>query len=415
MIKKIISIVVLFISLPILAQENIASPYSFFGIGTEQFKGTTENRAMGGLNVLADSTRINLFNPATLAGLKSTVFTIGGTYNSTTLHTAAASGKASSGVLSYAAVAFPMGKFAMGFGLMPYSSVGFRLEDTSSSTVERKYGGSGGVNKFFVNGGYQVTDNLSLGMEMAYNFGNIAVNIHQRTDGVQYTTTEIDRSKLKGTTINFGLHYKKKLKNKLSLQTSLTYGLGGDLTSENESVIFVNKARALATTADTLRPVTPDTKIKLAKKLSFGAAIGNVNKWYVGASFDTGNKENYGTRYLHVANISYGKANKFSLGGYYIPNKYAFGKYWQQITYRAGMRFENTGMLVNGIQVVDFGTSFGIGLPVGSARDPFSSLNLGVDIGKKGTTTGGLVKENYVNFHVGFTLNNKWFIKRKYN
>ncbi len=402
-------------TLPLLAQENIASPYSFFGVGTTQFKGTTENRSMGGLNVLQDSTQVNFFNPASLAGIKNTIFTIGGSYDSANISSTTNTGKASSGILNYAAVAFPMGKFGIGAGLMPYSSVGFRLEDQVSSTVSRKYGGSGGVNKLFINGGYQVTDELALGMELAHHFGNIGINIHQQTDGVQFTTTEIDRSKVKGTEVNFGAHYKTKLKNKLTLQASFIYDFGSTLTSENESVVYINKPQLIATSADTLRPVTPDTEMKIAKKVSFGLGIGDMNKWFAGISYDASNRSGFGTRFLNVSNISYGKANKFSLGGYFIPNKYSFGKYWKRVTYRAGLRFENTGMIVNGIQIVDFGTSFGIGLPMRNPRDPFSSFNFGVDIGKKGTTTEGLAKENYVNFHVGFTLNHRWFIKKKYN
>jgi hypothetical protein len=39
--------------------------------------------------------------------------------------------------------------------------------------------------------------------------------------------------------------------------------------------------------------------------------------------------------------------------------------------------------------------------------------NLGVQIGKSGTTNGGLVEENYVKFHLALTFNDKWFKKRK--
>jgi hypothetical protein len=38
-----------------LAQENSSSPYSFLGIGTKAFRGTVENRSMGGLGMLGDS------------------------------------------------------------------------------------------------------------------------------------------------------------------------------------------------------------------------------------------------------------------------------------------------------------------------------------------------------------------------
>ena len=53
--------------------------------------------------------------------------------------------------------------------------------------------------------------------------------------------------------------------------------------------------------------------------------------------------------------------------------------------------------------------NFGLGLPVSS-----SSINLGFEFGKKGTTSNGLIEENYFNLSVGLSLGDySWFKKRK--
>ena len=59
--------------------------------------------------------------------------------------------------------------------------------------------------------------------------------------------------------------------------------------------------------------------------------------------------------------------------------------------------------------------SFGVGLPVGTPRTPFSNANIGVEFGKRGTTDANLVKENFVNVNISLSLNDWWFQKRKYN
>ena len=46
----------------IFSQSGSLSPYSFYGIGENTFKGTMENRSMGGLNVYSDSIHLNLTN-----------------------------------------------------------------------------------------------------------------------------------------------------------------------------------------------------------------------------------------------------------------------------------------------------------------------------------------------------------------
>ena len=56
------------ISQAVISQNNTSSPYSFYGIGSLDFKGTSENRAMGGLTVYNDSIHMNFRNPASYTG-----------------------------------------------------------------------------------------------------------------------------------------------------------------------------------------------------------------------------------------------------------------------------------------------------------------------------------------------------------
>ncbi|MBR9847649.1 MAG: hypothetical protein GYB35_16810, partial [Algicola sp.] len=68
MIKKLVIVLVAFFALQMNAQEGTASPYSFYGIGSLKFKGTVENRSMGGLSIYTDSIHVNLRNPAAYVG-----------------------------------------------------------------------------------------------------------------------------------------------------------------------------------------------------------------------------------------------------------------------------------------------------------------------------------------------------------
>ena len=44
-----------------------------------------------------------------------------------------------------------------------------------------------------------------------------------------------------------------------------------------------------------------------------------------------------------------------------------------------------------------------------------SKINIGVELGRLGTTNAGLVEEDYANIMLGFSLSDVWFIKRKYD
>ena len=85
MIKKLIVPAFLFFTLISFAQQGTSSPYSFYGIGDVKFKGTAENRAMGGLTIYSDSFHLNFQNPASYSNLKLTTFSLGGTYLTTNL------------------------------------------------------------------------------------------------------------------------------------------------------------------------------------------------------------------------------------------------------------------------------------------------------------------------------------------
>jgi hypothetical protein len=69
-------------------------------------------------------------------------------------------------------------------------------------------------------------------------------------------------------------------------------------------------------------------------------------------------------------------------------------------------------MVVNDVDINNFGITFGVGLPLGRS---LSNLNLGFELGKRGTTRADLVEENYLKINIGISLNDRWFRKRKIN
>ena len=61
-------VAVLFLIISTNSQNSTSSPYSFYGIGSLNFKGTAENRAMGRISVYNDSIHMNFRNPASYTG-----------------------------------------------------------------------------------------------------------------------------------------------------------------------------------------------------------------------------------------------------------------------------------------------------------------------------------------------------------
>ena len=115
---------------------------------------------------------------------------------------------------------------------------------------------------------------------------------------------------------------------------------------------------------------------------------------------------------VYSENSSYFYTNNsvMSIGGFYTPKYNSIASYWNRVTYRAGFVYKNLGLVVNDTEIDDIGMSFGVSLPLGLK---ISNFNMGFELGKRGTTENNLVLENYYNFRLSISLNDKWFGKRR--
>ncbi|WP_366185181.1 hypothetical protein [Flavobacterium ovatum] len=406
MIKKIILSLCLLVGLLTFAQEGSSSPYSFYGIGEVRFKGTADVRSMGGVAVEQDSIHINLENPASFSNLKLTSFAVGGSSNTTTLKTDSVSEKARRSTLDYMAVGLPLGKFGVGFGLIPYSSVGYKVKTIAddSSTNSKTLSSTGGVSKAFLGVGYKITPKLSVGADFNYNFGTIKVINSETNSDVESGTRETNTAKLSGVNFNLGTMYQTKLNKTLSIYSSLNYTIANDLNSKN--------TRVIETSSETNNVVQPNEAISFSSKISVSAGIGQVKKWLIGGRLVYQDASDLSNGYNRTSNVTYGTSGSASLGGYFIPDYSSFTSYPKRIVYRGGLKYEKTGLVINSESIDNVGFTLGLGLPITGS---FSNINIGFEMGKRGTTSSGLIQENYANISVGLSLNDKWFEKRKFN
>ncbi|WP_348824277.1 hypothetical protein [Flavobacterium aestuarii] len=413
MIKKIIVIGCFFMSLMTNAQTGTASPYSFFGIGETRFKGNLENRSMAGLNIEQDSLHINILNPASFAAIRFTAFTIGGNYTSTKLQTESKSNNAQRTAIDFLAVALPLGKVGVGFGLIPYTSVGYNIESTNPAPdgVNNVLKGTGGLNKAFFSLGYTVMPNLVIGADVQYNFGRINNSNLEFLTGVLIGTEEKNKADLNGLSTNFGAMYKHKIYKKTNFYSSFTYTPQATLSSTNTKTISAVTYNSNYDVAvyDALAEKVIRTDLKIPSKISFGFGVGETKKWLLGTQMVFQNVGKLTDDYNAMENVTYDRYSSYSIGGFYVPNNNVFSKYYQKIVYRGGLKYAKTGTIINSEEIDEKAITFGMALPVISS---LSNINVGLEYGQRGTTSHGLIQENYFTLALSFSLNDKWFRKR---
>ncbi|CAM1334849.1 hypothetical protein [Tenacibaculum aestuariivivum] len=418
MIKRLILVMLLLSTITITAQKNSASPYSYFGIG-EQYKAVTvEQASMGGIGVaLKDTYHLNFLNPAANADLGASTYTIGGSLTFYKFKEAKVSQSDKITNLRYISLGFPLGKNA-GFsvGLRPFSSVGYSLLNDYNADEVSVYKGEGGTSKIYASYGMYLLKGFSIGLEAGYIFGNLENSIiNQRIGNSRVIKSEEDVS-VRGGLFKIGAQYKTEFNNKLQFYSGASFVLRSDLSTKGTERIFTFSASngELDVKQELSNNINGDVTIPV--KSVFGFGLGKQNKWYIGINQQFQSALSSSSSLIsNISSYKYDDSSRLSVGGYYIPKMNSISSYWDRVTYRAGLRFEDTGLLIatnnDFTEIKDFGINVGLGLPL--PRE-LSNINIGFEYGQKGTTSNNLIKEEYFNVRLSLSLNSlKWFNKRK--
>lgn len=427
MIKKIGFVIALMAATGLYAQNGSVSPYSYFGIGDSRSQGTYENQMMGGIGMFADSIHVNLKNPAAYSKLGVQVgedfgiTTYSAGMSNKQLRLKSFTGQENNDItnLDYLAIGISLKKgLGIGFGIMPFSSVGYNLvsesTDGSGTTLTNVYTGSGGINRAYLSVGWEFAKDFSLGITANLNFGTLESERVQSVEGVQLGTLDRRESKVNGVDFNYALNYTPTFNDKHTLFASVRINTQANLASENSQEIgsfSLTDGNGVETIdVDLDAQVLRRTDLKLPTTTTLGLGYGEKRKWFLGAEYSFQGLSSFSNEFLAVDNLVYEDASSLAFGGFFIPDSSPFSSYWKRITYRAGLRLDKTGMLVNNVDINNFGITFGFGLPLGRT---FSNLNIGFELGRRGTTRADLIEESYFKINVGLSLNDIWFLKRK--
>lgn len=408
--RFLILAVLLLITSNSFAQQGTVSPYSFYGMGATNFKGTADTRAMGGLRVASDSIHLNIQNAASLADLELVNYTVGMSYQRANQKVGGDTHTATTTTFDYLAMGIPINKFGVSFGLLPSTSVGYDLT-SSSGENHMEYEGKGGVSKTFLSVGYALTDRWNIGVQAGYNFGSIENSGISRRSGVHYATRERNEFDVSGFDLQLATSYTVPLEGRKYLIGTVTYNPKYSLSTENSRVLETIEYSSIGDHVAIDRREFGMIKgdMDMPEELTFGFGYGLDKHWFLGAEFTQRGAESFNSHSLALDNVKFNDAKSYRLGGYYIPNYRALSGVFNRVVYRMGMRYEDMGLNVNGQNIDEFGISFGVGVPM---RRTFSNINLGLEIGKRGTNKNGLIQENFFNAILTLSLNDKWFQKR---
>ncbi|CDN31606.1 putative outer membrane protein [Mucinivorans hirudinis] len=404
----------------------VFSPYTMYGLGDFITQGTASSLAMGGTGIaLRTPAEINYSNPAALSALyqRSALFNFGGRSNLTSMKTDHIKSNYSTVDFSDIGLAVPLYRgIGLGLSLQPLTGVGYSSSVVGKSpTVDQsvgrtlyEYTGIGGVSQFAASFGITVVKGFSLGVSYQYNFGSIerkytATIVPMLGQSVVYRPiVSKTNSYISHSSFNFGAQYYVRVGRKSTLVIGAIYQPKTNMSNRQQDITYAD-----GVIPDTIRESNQSPRMILPSKL--GAGVSYVNdKLVITAEYSEQNFKN-AFEVDSRQRMTLDTQRDYRFGMSYTPNRLSVSSAMQRWSYRAGFHYRTSYMSFNSQPLNDYGVTLGASLPM--KRGSMSNLNFGFDLGTRGSTRGGLVKENYFKIFVGLSLfgDDLWFIKTKFN
>lgn len=409
------------------AQSLSNSPYATYGIGDVKYDNTIETTSMGGISTafISDFTSsFNFANPANNTNFELTSIRLEATNENNYFKTNYNDTKSTkhSTYLSNIAIAFPLSsKVKMGLSYQPYSSKSYEIQNSQTidgTEFQNKFKGSGTLNTAQVAVSYKVNQEFSVGARANLYFGNL-YDINEFTaSNSEFINGYETKNSIKNFNFTLGTSYQHlntRTDKKLTIGATATFGNTSNMTTDYKNSTYYYTDTALTEKANEtiIEQKSTSSKNLLPLQASLGVGYGSENHWFFSGQLDY--KKGEDISYFGKT-IDFQDSYRISAGGWYLPNYNNFRNYFSRVIYRYGAFYERGSLKLDGTSINKFGISGGVMLPFKtSSITRMSGLELGLEVGKRGTLKNNLINQNFINLRIGFNFADKWFRKTLYN
>lgn len=405
-----------------VSAQTSSSTYSALGVGEFNYGGLTQNLGLGGQGIsYGTGWQANNVNPAITT--RNTVFNFQAAlnYKRINVNNGTESSLVDGGGLSYLALSFPVksGKFTSGMGLSQISSVNYRLRvESEVNNADLKafnfLRGDGGISEAYLNFGYLLAKNLSIGFHGSYLFGstirsNQLIVYNEKDVEVGDPSEYYERLTVTDVAFKAGIHYMIQTSEKSNIHIGAIYQKFGNVNGTGFAKLAgIGQASDPDSDGDLIANDVPGS-ILIPNRYGFGLTYEKMNKFVIGLE---GQYQDFADfRNFFGDPLALQAVKKVSLGFQIVPDYMSFDNLAKRGTYRMGVEWMQTPYFINRTSINDIGVSLGTSMPV----NQLSLINFALKVGRRGSLENGLIRENYVSFTMGFSLNDaSWFYKRTY-
>jgi hypothetical protein len=285
--------------------------------------------------------------------------------------------------------------------------------------MRKYYIGEGDVTEAKASVGWEPFKGVSIGAELIYLWGDInrsykatilpftGPGSYNNETGIMSAYTNEKVSRIFG---GFGVQYTPLLKDRNRLTIGATYRLGGKLNSD--IVDYIPSGNIYGDTVRFDKTVSP---LRMPQTIGAGVYFHRpkyaVGIDYIYQDWASGNAPD-------AANgVAYVNTQTFKLGAQYTPDRYNLRSFFKRLTYRAGFRYNDYYLQFGGQKIKEKAITFGVEIPFNMLK--VSNVNVGVELGERGTLRNNLIRERYFKVNVGVFLFGRdydyWFNKYRYD
>lgn len=400
--------------------QTISSPYTNFGIGEITDFSLPHNEAMGGLGIAVPETLgANLKNPALSVNNVLTIFQVGFKGDFRDYLTNETTGSSKAGSLRYLTLSFPIksGKWTSSISLLPKTFVNYNITNSRVLTetgeiIRNEFLGTGGLSQVVWSHGVKFLDNLSFGVRASYLFGSIANSVEnsilssEDQEEGSYRVQYVEQTSYNDFLLGLSAAYKHELSAGKFLNFGLVADIGNNLNGETSTDLARFSAQNAVISSV---PLVTDEQTNYELPLAVGIGFAYHIQSKLSLGLDVEMQQWKGTNSQQSEDFR--NSLKLIAGGKYIPDYKSVNSYFQRINYRFGVVYKQLPYVISETNINEFGINFGVSLPVSGA----STIDTAFKVGRRGTTSNDLVRENFYQIVFGISINDRWFIKRKYD
>lgn len=390
---------------------NGGSTYSIFNIGDLQMSTSVTAAGRGGTETGTPSPgMLNSTNPASWSDMQLTTLSIGGGLDQYQVSDGSNSVLQNNLRIREIALGIPVSVksgITLGIAVHPYSVVNYRSrlerDVQAIDTVRRasiSYSGQGGISRLVVGASFRPVPELSIGA--AYNgfFGTV-----RNENSVTFDGGEMTPASYRTETTNGGSGFTAGLTWEpiTNLRLGAAWESGATLDRDHITTTLYQQATN-ARYIDTIG--TTNDQVEIPMRMNFGAS------YVVGRSLGAVDVTMQDWSTTGLANAR--SMTRIGLGYEYLPARSA-ATGLERWSFRGGLFMENTYYTLPGGDINSIGGTLGLRIPIadGTGLNTPSALDIGLEIGTRGTTDNGLTRELFGRLSLEFSLSELWFTTRK--